>query len=228
MRGSASSSACSRSAWERTVPVRPPAVPAAQRQQSGLRQCNRPRLLPPPRPGNAVTRRSAGSANGRDRRGARVHRQPRLQDIRRGQGPDLHAPDGVCALSEPVGDRSDVHGLFRNRQDDRPARGFPAQQVFPAVLRLVPRSEIPLLPLRLVDEHGAGRPRAGGRRRKHQLRDEQLRDDRARHHVAAGRPQHRGPVPVLERRRRSADGGRVLPPVVHDRHLAQGSTSRPA
>ena len=36
------------------------------------------------------------------------------------------------------------------------------------------------------------------------------------------RAQHRGPVPVLARRRRPPDRGRVLPRLVHDRHLAEG------
>ena len=43
-----------------------------------------------------------------------------------------------------------------------------------------------------------------------------------RHHVAADRAQHRGPVPVLARRRRPPDRRRVLPRVVHLRRLAQG------
>ena len=42
-----------------------------------------------------------------------------------------------------------------------------------------------------------------------------------RHHVAADRAQHGGPVPVLARRRRPADRRRVLPRLVHLRRLAQ-------
>ena len=71
MRGSASSSACSRSAWERTVPVRPPPF-HPQDNKSGLRQCNRPRLLPPPRSrqrrhrGEAPAQQTAATAEAPD------------------------------------------------------------------------------------------------------------------------------------------------------------------
>ena len=59
---------------------------------------------------------------------------------------------------------------FGNTTTVQAARGHPAQQVLPAVLRLVPDAEVPLLPLRLVGEHRAGRSRAGGRRRQPELR----------------------------------------------------------
>ena len=53
----------------------------------------------------------------------------------------------------------------------------------------------------------AGRSRAGGRRRQSELRLHQFADAGDRHHQPSRRPQHRGAVPVLARRRRPPDLG---------------------
>ena len=111
---------------------------------------------------------------------------------------------------------------FGNTKTRAAAPGRPAQQVLPALQRLVPDPEVPLLPVRLVVERLAGRSRAGGGRRQHQLRVQPVRDARRRHHQPSRRAQHRGPVPLLARHRRPPDVGRVLPPLLHHRLLAQG------
>ena len=126
------------------------------------------------------------------------------------------------ALPEPEGAGPDLHRLLRQHQDGAAARGRPAQQVLPALLRLVPDPEVPLLPLRLVLEPVAGRSRAGGGRRQPELHVQPPRDPRRRDHQPSQRAQHRGPVPLLARRRRPADRGRVLPRLLHHRLLAQG------
>ena len=50
------------------------------------------------------------------------------------------------------------------------------------------------------------------------------RDRRRGHHQPAGRAQHRGPVPLLARRRRPPDRGRVLSRLLHQR--SSGSRAR--
>jgi hypothetical protein len=102
------------------------------------------------------------------------------------------------------------------------ARGRAVAEVLCAVFRLVPDAENALLPLRLVLERLTGRPGAGRRRRQHQLRVQSLRDVRRGHHFVAVDTKHRGAVPVLARRGRSSDCGRVLPRLVHHRILVQG------
>ena len=74
---------------------------------------------------------------------------------------------------------------FGKVHDRAAARGRATAEVLPAVHRVVPHAEVPLLPLRLVVEYVAGRSGAGGRRRQHQLRLQQVRDLRRRHHQPA-------------------------------------------
>ena len=57
----------------------------------------------------------------------------------------------------------------------------------------------PLLPLRLVFQSLAGRPRPGCRRGQPQLHVQPLRHARSGNHVAPQRPQYRGAVPLLAR-----------------------------
>ena len=66
--------------------------------------------------------------------------------------------------------RPDLHRRLRQHADGAAAPGHPAEQVLPALLRLVPDAEVPLLPLRLVVERLAGRSGAGRRRRQPELR----------------------------------------------------------
>ena len=146
----------------------------------------------------------------------------RLPPLRGREGPDLRAALQLRPLPEPEGPRRDLRRRVREHADREAARGRAAQQVLPALLRLVPDPEVPLLPLRLVVEPLAGRSRAGGGRRQPQLQLQPLRDARRRHHQPAERAQHRGPVPVLARRRRPPDRRRVLPRLLHHGVLAQG------
>ena len=111
---------------------------------------------------------------------------------------------------------------FGNTQDRAAAPGHPAAEVLRAVLRLVPHAEDALLPLRLVVERVAGRSGAGRRRGQPDLTLQPVRERGRRHHVAAVRAEHGGPVPVLARRGRPPDCRRVLPRLVHLRRLAQG------
>ena len=116
---------------------------------------------------------------------------------------------------------------FGNTKTDSAAPGHPAAEVLRAVLGLVPHAEDALLPLRLVVEPVTGRSGAGRGRGQPDLGLQPLRERGRRHHVAADRAQHRGPVPVLARRRRPADRRRVLPRLVHLRRLAQRRVSTP-
>ena len=144
------------------------------------------------------------------------------------EGRDVRPALQLRALPEPEGAGPELHRLLRQHQHGEAARGRPAQQVLPALLRLVPDPEVPLLPLRLVVEHLAGRSRAGGGRREPELHVQPVRDPGRRHHAPSHRAQHRGPVPLLARRRRPADRGRVLPRLVHHRLLAQGRARPPS
>ena len=111
---------------------------------------------------------------------------------------------------------------FGNDPHGGGAAGHAAAQVLRAVRGLVSDAEVPLLPLRLVREYGAGRPGPGRRRRQSQLQLQPVRHGRRGHHVTAVDAQHGGPVSVLARRRRSPDRRRVLPWLLHERRLAQG------
>ena len=65
---------------------------------------------------------------------------------------DVRPPFQLRALSQSARPRRDLHGRIRERAHGAAASGRAAAEVLPAVLRLVPDAEVPLLPLRLVVE----------------------------------------------------------------------------
>ena len=96
--------------------------------------------------------------------------------LRRRQGPDLLPALQLRALSEPAEPRRVLRRRLRQHAHRAAAPGHPAAEVLRAVLRLVPDAEVPLLPLRLVVEHLAGRSGAGRRRRQPELHLQPIRD----------------------------------------------------
>ena len=163
--------------------VRYGGVPA--REDLGLRRSERVGLGRLRRRVHRRRNRGRRAAAGDDEEGAALHPERRLPDRRGRQGRDVRPAFQLRALSESEGPRRDLHRRLRQRADRAAARGHPAEQVLPAVLRLVPDAEVPLLPVRLVVEPVAGRSGAGRRRRQHQLRVQPVRDVRRRDHVAA-------------------------------------------
>ena len=200
---------CDRGARRRVCSARPGAT---TRPASGCRTAAAP-SSPPARARDAEHDQAEGPV-------ARSER--RLPARRRREGPDLFPPLQLRAVSESAEPRRDLRRRVRQHEDDPAAPGHPAAEVLRAVLGMVPHAEDALLPLRLVVEPVAGRSGAGRRRGQPDLDLQPVRERRRRHHLAAVRAKHRGPVPVLARRGRSPDRRRVLPRLVHLRRLAQG------
>jgi hypothetical protein len=164
-------------------------------------------------------RRNRGA--GDDEEGAALHPQRRIPHRRGGTRRSVRPAFQLRTLSQSARPRRDLHGRIREGTHGAAAPGRAAAEVLPALLRLVPDAEVPLLPLRVVGQHLARRSGAGRGRREHQLCVQQVRDVWRRDHVAPERSQHGGPVPVLAGRGRSPHRRRVLPWLLHHRLLAQ-------
>ena len=204
------------------------ALPA--RQDVGLR---RPGHLGVGRLQRRVRRRpgAAGGDGARPRRRRSPRVRPQRRVPARSRARRARSTSGSSATSRYLNQKGldpTYTDSFGNTHDRAAARGHPAQQVLPALLRLVPDAEVPLLPLRLVVEHLAGRSRPGRGRRQPELHLQPVRDPGRRHHVPSQRAQHRGPVPLLARRRRPADRRRVLPRLVHHRASGSRASSPPS